>query len=101
MSPEYERLLKNMPAISQAEQRMLLGRKIFIAGCGGLGGWIAEYMARLGIGEITAADPDVFEVANMNRQLGDATPSHGESKAHTTHGACRPGNELPCAAARA
>ena len=83
MSPEYERLLKNMPAISQAEQRMLLGRKIFIAGCGGLGGWIAEYMARLGIGEITAAGPDVFEVSNMNRQLGADTASLGESKALT------------------
>ena len=83
MSLEYERLSRNMPAISQAEQRMLLGRKIFIAGCGGLGGWIAEYMARLGIGEITAADPDAFEVSNMNRQLGADTASLGESKAIT------------------
>ncbi len=83
MSLENERLLKNMPAISEAEQRTLLGRKIFIAGCGGLGGWIAEYMARLGIGEITAADPDVFDVSNMNRQLGADTASLGESKVLT------------------
>lgn len=72
-----------MPAISEAEQKILLGKKIFIAGCGGLGGWIAEYMLRLGVGEITVVDPDVFMASNMNRQLGADMASIGLSKAMT------------------
>ena len=30
-------------------------------GCGGLGGWIIELLARAGVGEIVMVDPDVFD----------------------------------------
>lgn len=78
-----ERLLRNIPAISEAEQRLLLGKRVFIAGCGGLGGWIAEYMARLGVAEITLCDPDVFAQSNINRQLGADMSVIGLSKVTT------------------
>ncbi len=34
---------------------------VAVAGCGGLGGYIVEELARLGVGTILVADPDVFE----------------------------------------
>ena len=40
-----------------------------VIGCGGLGGYIIEAMARLGIGKIVIVDPDTFEEHNLNRQL--------------------------------
>lgn len=72
--------MNNMPTISDSEQRTLLTKKVFIAGCGGLGGWIAEYMARLGVGEITLCDPDVFTETNINRQIGADMSVIGSSK---------------------
>ena len=36
---------------------------------GGAGGYIIEMLGRLGIGNITAIDGDVFEESNLNRQL--------------------------------
>ena len=72
--------MRNIPAISEAEQQLLLGKRVFIAGCGGLGGWIAEYMARLGVAEISLCDPDVFAESNINRQLGADMSVIGTSK---------------------
>ena len=37
--------------------------------------------ARLGIGKFTIADPDVFEVANFNRQYGATVSNLGRNKA--------------------
>lgn len=43
--------------------------KVCVVGCGGLGGYIIEMLARAGVGEITAIDGDVFDDSNMNRQI--------------------------------
>lgn len=75
-----ERLVGNIPAITEREQKILLNSRVFVAGCGGLGGWICEYLARLGVGYISVADPDCFEEANINRQLGADMNSLGNSK---------------------
>lgn len=64
-----ERFVRNLGAISEAECAALRGKKVLIAGCGGLGGYLAEYLLRLGVGEIAAADPDRLERSNLNRQL--------------------------------
>jgi len=45
-----------------------------VVGCGGLGGYILEMLARIGIGRITAVDGGSFEISNLNRQiLADST----------------------------
>lgn len=62
----YER---NIPALSPEECNLLRTKSVFIAGCGGLGGHLAELMARIGIGTICAVDGDVFEPSNLNRQI--------------------------------
>ncbi len=64
-----ERFIRNLGALNAEETAILRGKKVFIAGCGGLGGYLAEYLLRVGVGEIAAADGDRFERSNLNRQL--------------------------------
>lgn len=40
-----------------------------VLGCGGLGGYIIEMIARAGVGTIKVIDGDVFDQTNLNRQL--------------------------------
>ncbi|MCL2124810.1 MAG: HesA/MoeB/ThiF family protein [Oscillospiraceae bacterium] len=74
----YER---NSPAISPEEQKSLAGKHVFVAGCGGLGGYIIEFLSRIGIGFISAADGDVFTLSNLNRQLLSTELTLGRMKA--------------------
>ena len=63
------RYIKNLPAISPEEQEQLKLKKILIAGCGGLGGYLFEYALRLGVGSVRLMDGDCFKDSNLNRQL--------------------------------
>ncbi len=76
-----KRFLRNIPSISQAEQETLRGKKVFVAGCGGLGGYICEYLVRAGVGAIAAADGDLFEESNFNRQILSLQSTLGINKA--------------------
>ena len=65
----YDEAFKaNRGLISEEEQEKLRNCRVAIAGMGGVGGIHLVTLARLGIGKFTIADPDVFEVANFNRQ---------------------------------
>ncbi len=55
--------------------------KILVVGCGGLGGYVCEYLVRIGVGHIIAADGDVFCESNMNRQLLCTPQTIGRNKA--------------------
>ena len=59
----------------------LINCGVFIAGLGGLGGYLLEHMLRLGPGFIRAADGDVFDETNMDRQLLSAPSQLGRPKA--------------------
>lgn len=76
-----ERYVRNIPALSEPECRLLWQKRVAVIGCGGLGGYLVELMARAGIGSIRAVDPDVFEESNLNRQLLSETGLAGCSKA--------------------
>jgi molybdopterin/thiamine biosynthesis adenylyltransferase len=76
-----EAFSRNHGLISLAEQEQLKSSRVAIAGMGGVGGIHLLTLARLGIGRFTIADPDVFEVANFNRQAGARTSTIGQSKA--------------------
>lgn len=80
MEPQYER---NFPAISAEEQEMLRRKHVLVLGCGGLGGYLIELLARLGVGRLTVVDGDGFEPSNLNRQLYSAPAVLGRSKAVT------------------
>jgi molybdopterin/thiamine biosynthesis adenylyltransferase len=72
---------RNLGFISAKEQQQLHKSVVAIAGCGGDGGAIAEQMARLGVGEIRLADPDIFELENINRQVACNRDTIGVNKA--------------------
>lgn len=74
------RYQRNRNMISVAEQQQLFQSRIAVIGCGGLGGYIIEELARLGVGEIIAIDPDIFEEHNLNRQLLATPCSLGRAK---------------------
>ncbi len=64
-----ERYLRNADSISMEAQLRLLQSTVAVVGCGGLGGYLVEELARLGVGTLVLFDPDVFEEHNLNRQL--------------------------------
>ncbi len=74
------RYQRNLKAISIDEQRRLLHSRVGVIGCGGLGGFVIEELARLGIGEISAWDYDYFQEHNLNRQLMSEPRLIGQSK---------------------
>jgi molybdopterin/thiamine biosynthesis adenylyltransferase len=74
------RYQRNRETISLANQLRLFRSHVAVIGCGGLGGYIIEELARLGVGKITALDPDVFEEHNLNRQLLSSIASLGQAK---------------------
>src|SRR6185369_3162533 len=63
------RYQRNRKAISVQDQLTLFRSRVAVIGCGGLGGYVVEELARLGVGTIVVIDPDVFEEHNLNRQL--------------------------------
>ena len=75
------RFQRNIPALTEAECQLLQSKKVLVVGCGGLGGYILEYLARIGIGHLRIVDGDVFEATNLNRQLFSEIPVLGQNKA--------------------
>lgn len=75
------RYARNLHAFSLAEQARLLASKAALVGLGGLGGGIVENLVRAGVGIIEAADGDVFEESNLNRQLLSCLDAVGRPKA--------------------
>ncbi len=69
-----ERYLRNIPALSPEDCALMREKKIAIVGCGGLGGYLAEMLARIGCKELVLIDGDCFDTTNLNRQLY-ATPA--------------------------
>lgn len=79
-----KRYIKNMKSLSKDDMAKLNNSKICVVGCGGLGGYIVEMLARIGIGYITAIDGDDFDETNLNRQLVSNTENLGLNKAEET-----------------
>ena len=76
-----ERYIRNLGALTEKECTLLHTKTVFVAGCGGLGGYLIEMLLRLGVGTIRAADGDTFEASNLNRQLLSSPSSLGQPKA--------------------
>ncbi len=75
------RYVRNTPALTEAENALLRSKRVCVVGCGGLGGYIIELLARLGVGRIVAVDGDCFDETNLNRQLLCEEAAMGASKA--------------------
>lgn len=71
---------RNLGWLTPEEQGKLRHATVAIAGLGGAGGFQAQALARLGVTRFKFADPDVFELTNLNRQVGATQESLGQSK---------------------
>ena len=55
---------------------------VLIAGIGGVGSFVAEALARLGVGQLTLVDHDIVSPSNLNRQLIALHSSLDQQKTH-------------------
>jgi len=75
------RYLRNLKTFSLADQARLLESRVAVIGLGGLGGMLAENLARMGVGQLVLVDGDRFEEHNLNRQLLAVHSNLGKPKA--------------------
>ncbi len=77
----YEKAFsRNIGWVSESEQQTLRGKRVAIAGLGGVGGAHLLTLTRLGIGAFHIADFDNFDIPNFNRQAGAMTSTVGRQK---------------------
>ena len=74
------RYKRNHSTILPAEQLTLFNSTVLILGCGGLGGFVSELLARIGVGNLILMDGDVFEEHNLNRQNFSTLQTLGQPK---------------------
>ncbi|WP_306537074.1 HesA/MoeB/ThiF family protein [Geobacter sp.] len=74
------RYQRNREMLTTGQQLRLFRSRVAVIGCGGLGGYIIEELARLGVGTIVAIDPDIFVEHNLNRQLLSSPGQLGQVK---------------------
>jgi len=59
----------------------LAKKHVLVLGLGGVGGYVAEFLARCGVGKLTLVDGDKVALSNLNRQLPALRSTVGEYKA--------------------
>lgn len=59
----------------------LKNANIIIFGLGGVGSYVAEALARCGVGKMTVVDKDTVDITNINRQLYALHSTIGKNKA--------------------
>ena len=74
------RYQRNREMLTTQQQGQLFHSRVAVIGCGGLGGYVLEELARLGVGELVAIDADCFEEHNLNRQLLSSPGTLGQAK---------------------
>jgi molybdopterin/thiamine biosynthesis adenylyltransferase len=78
---QYEQAFsRNIGWVTTQEQQSLRGKRVAIAGGGGVGGVHLLTLARLGVANFHIADFDSFDIANFNRQVGAMMSTIGEPK---------------------
>lgn len=68
--------------LGKESMEILASSSVLIAGVGGVGAFVSEYLCRAGVGKITIIDCDVVDETNLNRQLIALRPDIGKIKVH-------------------
>lgn len=66
--------------IGKSVVEKLNSRHVAVFGLGGVGSYVAEALARVGIGSLTIVDDDVIALSNLNRQLYALHSTIGQAK---------------------
>jgi molybdopterin/thiamine biosynthesis adenylyltransferase len=86
----WERVDRNLAFLGRTEeearrnQEKLRDATIGIAGVGGIGGAAAIRLVRMGARHLKVADPEGFEMSNIQRQAGASLDTLGRNKAEVT-----------------
>jgi molybdopterin/thiamine biosynthesis adenylyltransferase len=75
-----QRYLRNAGSLGVDGQKKILQARALLIGVGGLGGTIAQLLARMGLGFLVMADGDSFSEDNLNRQAFCLEQTVGSSK---------------------
>ena len=75
------RFLRNEMLWGKVGQARLARAHVILFGLGGVGSYVAECLARSGIGELTLVDGDTVALSNLNRQLEALSSTIGLPKA--------------------
>ena len=66
--------------IGKENMEKLRNAKVAIYGLGGVGSYVVEALARVGIGKLVLVDYDKYDITNLNRQLGAFHSTIGKYK---------------------
>lgn len=66
--------------VTKEKMKNLKKKKVLICGVGGVGSFVAEALARSGVGHLTLCDFDVVDESNLNRQLMTSKTNIGQIK---------------------
>ena len=72
---------RQMLLLGEESQKKLEQSAVLLFGVGGVGSYVAEALARAGVGRITLIDPDEVALSNCNRQLAALHSTLGQKKA--------------------
>lgn len=75
-----DRLSRTRLMIGEKALKRLKKAHVLVAGCGAVGSFAIEALARSGIGHLTIVDNDTFSISNMNRQLFALHSTMGQKK---------------------
>lgn len=74
---------RNMGIMNSNDLEIIMNTKALVVGVGGLGGYIASSLIRMGVSNITIIDSDDFDESNLNRQIFSDTYTLNESKVYS------------------
>lgn len=78
MKPEY--ITRTAALLGDDAIGRLAASSVFIAGLGGVGGYVLEGLARSGVGEFFLCDADAISESNLNRQILATVGTVGRAK---------------------
>ena len=55
--------------IGENDLENIINSKVAVIGCGGVGGFAIEALARCGVGTLEIVDYDTIDITNINRQI--------------------------------
>lgn len=75
--PKFSRLEK---IIGDSNLNNIRNKSVLILGCGGVGGYVTEALARSGVGTLILVDFDIIDESNINRQIIALSSTIGRKK---------------------